>query len=237
MKFTLVNIGPNRSASTSLFTMLSKNKCAAGLRYKEIFNEVNFEEKIDRYITNFVGIRNNTTTLIDGTTSYYNHFYILYFLRVIDKDYIDEVKYIHILRNPLDRIKSLMNFKYYKDSVSDSWFNISYLKRYPGDKDIDEKAFFTYFMLHSNLYILKTAEFALGKQNIMIVKFDEIEKSKNRIYDFCRLPHDDIKIEHLNRSRDKFSIEVENLYDRFVNKAVLEFLDLERNFIHDEYGV
>lgn len=233
MKFTLVNIGPSRSASTSLFSMLSQNEYSACLRFKELFHQSNYVKKIESYITNFVGIKNNTITLIDGTTSYYNHFYMPYFLRVIGKDYINEVKYIHILREPLDRIKSLMKFKYQQGCVE----SIPYLKIYPEDKDLNENAFFTYFTLHSNLYILKTAEFVLGRQNIMLVKLDEIEKNKKRIYDFCGLPCDDVKMEQLNKSNDNFNDKVENLYDRFMNRTTLDFLELERNFIHEKYGV
>jgi hypothetical protein len=232
-KFILLNIGPSRSWTTSIYSTLSQPYQIAHLKEIEIFNLPDYENVINNYIGNFKNLSSSTKVLLDASTGYYTKHWLPLFLRIKRKEYISEIKYLHLVRDPKERITSLVKFLYHKDSINTEHTNIRYLK-IDSEDNLNISLFISYYLMNSNITILTTAKSILDPNNILVVPVQEL--NINKLYDFCKLDYMSLNLEWMNKSTTQFSTKA-NEFSNIIFKKLEYYIELEKIYLKILYGI
>jgi hypothetical protein len=189
MKYTYAIPGRSRTGTTSLWAMLKKHPQVAVSKEKDYIFTHGVE---DTYIKDAFNIKKDTKVLFEGTADW------LYFVQVaVNLEQIKRACCIYILRDPKERMISLIDFRNRTHCFESAMFELKE----------DNILQFDY---------LKEMEKIIGRDNIILINLDEIEKKQNRIYEF---------------------LEIDNIYTKFPKKNAITLVNPNIQQLYDKIKI
>jgi hypothetical protein len=234
MKYTYAFPGYGRTGSTSLWVMLKNHPEISVSIEKEYLYD---HQDLDIYLKNAFIIKKQTKVLFDGTVDF-NCF--------DDMDKLQElgrICCIFILRDSKERVIStldIMNKLHYRKiekrgNIHNKEGTINY--------DIAAKNIGWYNITQYDF--LRKIEKLTGRDNILVMKLEEVDKKQSEIYKFLGV--EDIKSKfpkknsavsfNPNVQQLKDKIEMMKWADLFFKKTVQEISDEQIELIHERYKV
>lgn len=217
----LVFLGVSKSGTFSLYEFFKQHPQIAVSPTKEYlldkaihFEKNNINFNVDEYISGF-NITKNTKILLDGATNT-SFPWMNPYTSILSKYF--NIKYIHIIRNPIDRMLSFMNYriqtKEYEEIEKQRAIGINYFN-VDGSLRIEKSASFT--ISNSDIASLMIAELLYGRKNIFIAKFKDIIKNPAMVFPFLDIVPFGKKLKHINKGV---------IHDEKITKYVRKNLDM-----------
>ncbi|MHA1814868.1 MAG: hypothetical protein ACTSX1_02600, partial [Candidatus Heimdallarchaeaceae archaeon] len=223
MKYTYVFLGQGRTGTTSLWRMLRDHPQVAPSTTKE-FPQFDTIPTIADYNKGFL-ITNKTKVLLNGLAESKDS--CIDFVNQAKKENEDvRVCCIYVLRDAKERLIS------YYDLINKA-FNI---------RGLTHRSIFTdgkidFYKLQQNTIqdileynYIEEVEYCVGRDNILIVKFGEVERKQNKINEFLEIDNVKLKFPKLNTTnsitptidslRDK--IQIMDLVQKTFDKTIKE---------------
>ncbi len=234
MKYTYAFPGYGRTGSTSLWWMLKNHPEVAVSVEKEYLYD---HPDLDNYLENGFIIKGKTKVLFDGSVD----FECFDGIRKVKE--LGRVCCIFVLREPRDKIVStldLLNKLHYRKikkrgTVHNRDGSINY--------ETSAKQIALY---NINQYdFLRKIEKLTGRDNILVMKLEEVDEKQSEIYKFIGVKDMKFKFPKKNSAvsfnptisqlRDK--IEIMKWADEFFSKTIQEISDEQTELIHARYNV
>jgi hypothetical protein len=242
MKYDMLFMGLPRSGTASIFSMLARHSNITPSFAKEPLNTHKYDDystpfkTAEVYKKNFRDITLTTKILMDGTPSAYHAPHIN---NIIKLPWINQIKILYNLRNPIKRISSYLKLRYVLSS------GLGYLNEegrrfsrnfFTNGKIINEDYF--YYFLNNLLdhTALKRCEERLSN-NIYIV--NNFNFNFKEMFEFLEIEQQQMFLPRFNSTR-KFGIEIDDVPQRFFeeNKTRLRgILNDDVESVQDDYQI
>ena len=193
MKVDFMVIGAARSATTSLSSLLALHPeiCFSTPKEPQFFSQDNWRNSLEEYHTLF---KNEAKLYGEGSTNYskYPHFNKNIFNDIFE--YNPDMKFIYMMRNPIDRIIS-----HYKLAIERGY----------ASEDINAEVLQKPIYIDTSKYFYQISPYIelFGSKNIKLVLFEEYINSHqnvlNKVFDFLGVSRIDISSKYavINQSQ------------------------------------
>jgi len=224
MKVNFIVIGAAKSATTSLCNGLSLHPdiCFSNPKEPQFFSNPDWRLKIENYHSHF---KNDAKLYGEGSTNYTKLPLYNKNIPIDIYDYNSDMKFIYIIRHPIDRIVShyihAFNRGYETTDINTAINNNPHflnLSKY-------------YFQLHSYIEVF-------GRENVKLLFFDDFvnnpQKVLNDVYSFLNIDSMVIDKKNLNENKSFNKRVVHYKYDApdtLIKKIKKIFIILNQNFI------
>lgn len=210
--YDLIFLGVSKSATNSLFELLSNHPEIAQSYEKEYYNSIN----IDFYNLENFNITSKTKILLDGSVNTFS---------ARNQDNIrrikcNKLKCIYVIRNPIDRIISAFNIRIKEFKENNNIFPILF----EDGELLYHKTLIYYLIYLSDINNLFSAELLFD--DLFICKLNDIENSQKQIYDFLGIDNYKFKLKKINvtNSKDDKVIDFVNSHRDLINTICIQSL-------------
>lgn len=216
--YTLLLLGPPRTATTSVWKALIQHKDIAPPEVKELLNKLYYryhliKRRPETFIQHF-DIKENQKIILDGTP----HAYILdgALLKDIQNQiYINNIKFLYVLRNPYDRLYSYLKIKLMTEEQPKVTGGYGFIDL----NDINIDLFFHWLekFFADRIEIKTMKEFS---NDILFLRIDQMDPKK--IFDFLQIENLNIRIGHSNRNDEVWT---RPKYEKIRRKIKMQIFD------------
>jgi hypothetical protein len=234
-------LGLRRTATTSIWDFLRTHPQICPPKYnKELSRTFLINKTIPE--DNFIRLNffpdKKTKYLIDATPGSFE--YKEYIEKVLNFPEIRKIKIIFTLRNPLDRVYSLILYQmslFYKFGEAIDYINENDEVNKEDLREFIIKEFYTYDGI-------KIAYDMVGKENILFIKIENLNNARDEIYEFLKIPPHKSEMKKVNTtSQNPFKfrmIEKNEEIKRWFKSNKEELIDMMKvdlNKMETTYGV
>jgi len=222
---TYVNIGPGQSGSTSFYNMCLEIKgINCGKTKEPLKNQINFEQDIwinnpminpIDYFDNWVVEKDKDKILLDGSVLLFKFLNLKQF-KEYSNNYVDDIKYIFLIRNPISYYTTrifINNIIYSKVEILNK--TNSFQKSIDTIENLDYISnFIQEFSISQHLRIIRTF---LQKDKIFILPIEFFDDYKNELSEFLNIDFKN-KLFHWYNKSENYSSSKQNLLKYIIKK-------------------
>ena len=231
----LVFFGTPKTATTSLFHMLSYHPEISTSDEKEYFNSlvkkdmskhlsVDYDIPYDISVFN---INHKTKVLMDGTSNLFTFVNEGLLDKIKAKTKVENIKCIYVLRNPIDRFLSSINFQTQLFESGDSYERFPNKQMFKDGKLIFNRCLLLWLIARSDINNLYSIETVFSRENMFICKLKDLKESQKKMYKFLNIDdtyHFDLP--ELNQTDHKDEATLKKVRDnrKFINRVCIQSL-------------